>query len=152
MTKGMIQQRANQLTRELHNLERGEAIIREIDERRNKHRDEDSSNCLTLNGKKKAAKQTALESFFSRTTSVKKASSVVILTDTEDEEKNNKSAVEVIDVDMSPQRQEVAESEEQKVDEDRSGDVKPVSGFKRRESSSSSSEVSPSQEKKLRVA
>ena len=62
LTKASIQQRANQLCRELHNLERAHLIMNEIDKRKTK---QDASGAN--GGGPKKGKQTGLHSFFSKT-------------------------------------------------------------------------------------
>jgi len=70
LTKSIVQQRANQLARELHNLERSSQILKNIEGRKEKGK-------LKTGGKK----QTALSSFFAK--SAKKSANVAVLTPSE---------------------------------------------------------------------
>ena len=152
MTSAAIQQRVNQLTRELHSLERHDNAIRAIEGLQSKN---DKGSNKTGKGKtvsKKASKkgnQTAIHSFFVKAAGGKKSASVVELSDTEESVKQDgadaaNDSVHVVEMDMSPAPRE---------GEDQSGteesESKTFAGEKR--GSPGSSEL-PSPEKKLRSA
>lgn len=81
LTKASIQQRANQLCRELHNLERSHFILTEIEKRTRKT---DASGANGSGAKK--AKQTGIQNFFAKTVPTSKASSVVVMLSDDDED------------------------------------------------------------------
>lgn len=145
LTRATIQQRANQLARELHNLERTDDAIRAIEGLQTKAKGGSkkgkSKNDVKKGGKK--GNQTAIHSFFAKTGNGKKSASVVELSDGEDGlPKPGNDAVHIVEIDMSPQQKDggnqVAALEPEGV---------TLSGEKRE-----SPETSSSPEKKLRAA
>jgi hypothetical protein len=164
MTKGTVQQRANQLARELHALEGTDNIIRILGERGV------GTSAATANGAGFGRKQTALHSFFAKAAPVNKVSSVVILSDAEydDDDRvakrtksgDSSSPDEVIEIDMSPEKEivsqvmanAVAEDPEGiKADADSDEEVVSLSREKRRETPTSSEESPSSAGKKMRT-
>jgi hypothetical protein len=86
LTKATLQQRANQLARELHSLENSDDIIRTLEGFQSKPKKPVSKNSKTKSESKKGGKngnQTAIHSFFAKT-STKLSASVVELSDVED--------------------------------------------------------------------
>merc|ERR1711935_41690 len=85
LTKVIIQQRINQLARELHDIERNATTTRVIAEFRQKDKAADKkekkSGATTSSKGGKKQTQTALHSFFSKTGNSKRAGSVVVLSD-----------------------------------------------------------------------
>lgn len=158
LTKATIQQRANQLARELHSLERSDDAIRAIEDLQNK-----KSKPGNKNGKSKGAgpkggkkgNQTAIHSFFAKTGGGKKSTSVVELSDGEDEsckqakvdDASKGDAVHVVEID-NPAGGTTSESKNQNETTETSDN--PKSGEKR--GSPSLSDTSPTPEKKLRSA
>ncbi|CAB9496158.1 CHD3-type chromatin-remodeling factor PICKLE [Seminavis robusta] len=158
-TLNKVQQRANQLTRELHNLERSDDVLRFLDKRRSKAGGKATGNPKAAkkgaaqkddSGKDKK-KQTALESFFSKTAASSKVSSVVVeLSDAEDATKEAVArGVHIVPLDMSPK----GDSRGNRADpdgfrlKDGGHDVVLLLGGKRE---GDESMESPSPEKKLR--
>jgi hypothetical protein len=103
LTNYSIQQRCNQLTRELDGLSRSESIIRALDKRRSKSNE--SLKKGTSNGKKQL--QLPLDAFFEKAASSRKRGSVVELSDTELEAKDmtdlSNTDVHVVEIEMSPE-------------------------------------------------
>ena len=90
LTKTIVQQRANQLVRELHALEESEETMRLLEERRNravskrKSSDRSLAECHTSKSASRGAIQTGLHAFFRSTKSGAKKQSVVTLSDSEE--------------------------------------------------------------------
>jgi hypothetical protein len=101
-TNYSIQQRCNQLTRELDGLSRSESIIRALDKRRSKSNP--SVKKGTSNRKKQL--QLPLAAFFEKVASSGKKRSVVEMSDTELEAKDmtdvSNTDVHVVEIEMSP--------------------------------------------------
>jgi hypothetical protein len=94
LVKSVIQQRANQLVRELHQLEESEETMRMLHERRNRSASKKQGyDSLADTGKSHArgggGVQTGMRSFFTSTKSVSKKETVVILSDDEEEKSNS---------------------------------------------------------------
>jgi hypothetical protein len=94
LSKVAIQQKVNQLVRELHSLEESEEMMRLLKERRNralKNHDVDKPRSEKISSK--GAVQTGLHAFFVSTKAVAKKEKVVILSDNEEEHGKSKSPV-----------------------------------------------------------
>jgi hypothetical protein len=102
LTNYSIQQRCNQLTRELDFLSRSESIIRALDKRRSKSNP--SVKKGTSNGKKQL--QLPLDAFFGKAGSSREKRSVVELSDAEHEAKDVTNLptadVHVVEIEISP--------------------------------------------------
>lgn len=158
LTKVIIQQRINQLARELHDIERNANTTRVIANFRQKDKAADAEKKEKKGGTGKGSKggkkqtQTALHSFFSKTGNSKKAGSVVVLSDTEDDStKPKENTVDVVEIDMSPLPSKEGGDDVAMATVDAPGE-EPVDAPGEKRTSDGSFETSASPEKKLRSA
>ena len=143
VTKASVQQRANQLCQELHDAERRQFVLDGI----HKRGAEDKGIG------KKARKQTALSTFFSRTAPVRKqAPNVVVLSDTEDD---TPPIIEITDDPDTHTNGTSPPSSSRAIGSEPDGakfeDAMVASGGSHKRVSSSASDGSSSPEKKLRL-
>ena len=151
LNKAIIQQKVNQLVRELHGVEESEDIARIISQRRNRKKDSDKSRGDSASPS--GGVQAEIRAFFVSTKTVSKKDKVVMLSDNEEDLINTKSRAngKRKETSHSKESQSSAEKKSRKTSNKSISNKDTAKTGKRKDEGENSLSESSTPEKKLRT-